>query len=42
MELGQFGMAVVPASDANRVFILARFFEHSIRSYDLTTFSPIA
>jgi hypothetical protein len=42
MELGQFGMAVVPASDAHRVFILVRYFEHSIRSYDLTTFSPIA
>ena len=41
-EVGEFGMAVVPASDANRVFILVRDFEYSIRSYDLTTFSPVA
>jgi hypothetical protein len=36
------GLAIVPASDVNRVFILTRDFEHSIRSYDLTTFAPIA
>lgn len=42
MEGGEFGMAVVPASDANRVFILIDGIAHSIRSYDLTTFTPIA
>jgi hypothetical protein len=42
LEPGEFGLAVVPASDLNRVFILASGFEHTIRSYDLTTFAPIA
>lgn len=42
MEPGEFGMAVVPASDLNRVFILVGVSRTFIRSYDLTTFAPIA
>jgi hypothetical protein len=43
MENGEFGLAVVPASDLNRVFFLVNTrYSYVVRSYDLTTFEAIA
>jgi hypothetical protein len=43
MQNGEFGMAVVPASDLNRVFFLVSTgFTYVVRSYDLATFEAIA
>lgn len=43
MENGEFGLAVVPASDLNRVYFLINTrISYVVRSYDLATFEAIA
>lgn len=42
MEPGDFGMAAAPDAELNRIFFLVNGVHYLVRSYDLTTFAPIA